>query len=57
MSAPQDVVWREDRAPFQWIGMHLHHAGGIRCNSRKEAERYMRELCGKHDCVWVRAYP
>lgn len=54
-SAPKDVVWREERFPHQWIGMHLHHPGGTRCNSRAEAVRFMRDLCGKRGCAWVAA--
>ena len=57
MSAPKDVVWREENFPRQWIGMHLHHGGGIRCNSRADAEKFMRDLCGRRGCAWVSAYP
>ena len=56
MKAPKDVVWREQDWPHQWIGMHLHHAGGIRCNSRDEAVAFMRELCRDRGCHWVEAY-
>jgi len=56
VSAPRDVVWREDSWPKKWVGMHYHHAGGIRCDSRKEAEEFMRDLCGRHGCAWVEVY-
>ena len=55
MAAPSNIVWREECWPFQWIGMHMHHAGGIRCNSRAEAERHMRTLCGRRGCLWVKS--
>lgn len=56
MSAPRDVVWREESWPRQWIGMHIHHPGGIRCNSRSDAEKFMRDLCVRLGCAWVEAY-
>lgn len=56
MSAPKNIVWREERWPNQWIGMHIAHPGGTRCNSRQEAERFMRNLCSRFGCDWMEAY-
>lgn len=52
-AVPSGIVWRETSWPNQWIGMHTAHTGGIRCNSRLEAEQFMRDMCRKRGCAWA----